>query len=426
MERQGHKTQRRLLRTVIPTCLAIFLADWITPDEAAIGIVYIVPVLISPWVGNRRFTLGVASVCSLLVLVALAEPVALAASGTPHENLRYMLVNAAMATFAIWVTAYLVLLRVDVEQKIVAGRETMTTTLKSIADAVITCDEYDRVTFINRAAEEMCGVHARDAVGKPLAEVAPLDSDLGADSVVFEGPLSHRGQSRVLRRVDGGEVPIDQSLAPIRDSDGHFRGRVLVFRDVTERRRYEATIKRLAYRDALTGLPNRTSLWDRLGLEVAHARRDQTVLALLFLDLDGFKKINDTLGHQAGDDLLREVAARLRGVLREGDTVARLAGDEFTILLPALNDRRDAALVSEKIVAAFDPPVTIGDEPVRVRPSIGIALFPDDADDAEALLQRADEAMYRTKESGGNAWTFYGPVGTPDPRGPRADAKVGG
>lgn len=422
MERTGTTPRpilrKRVLRTVIPACLAIFVADWMTPGEAAIGIIYIIPVLISPWVGNRKFTLGVASTCSLLVLAALVQPVVRAGPGALPE-LRYTLVNAAMATFAIWVTTYLALLRVSVEEKIVAGRETMSTTLKSIADAVITCDEHDRVTFVNRAAEEMCGIRASDAIGRPLSEVAPLDSDLGTDSVVFEGPLSHRGQSRVLRRLDGGEVSIDQSLAPIRDSQGRFRGRVLVFRDVTERRRYEATIKRLAYRDALTGLPNRTSLWDRLGLEVAHARRDRSVLALLFLDLDGFKKINDTLGHQAGDDLLREVAQRLRSVLREGDTVARLAGDEFTVLLPALKDERDAVLVSEKIVAAFDPPVQLGDELVHVRPSIGIALFPEDADDAEALLKCADEAMYRSKENGGNGWTLYGST-----RPERADAKI--
>lgn len=421
MEEQPRSSRPgRVLRTVVPACLAVFLADLWTPPNVAVGILYIIPVLISPWVGRRRFTLAVAGSCTLLVLVGLGLPVSRAAeglagaTGSPGDLTRTV-ANAAMAVFAIWVTANLSLLRTAVERKLKDGRDTFATTLGSIADAVVTTDEEGAVTFVNQAAEELLG-ETRDALlGRPLDEVVDwLGERLPEnDSAVFEGPPGLASQPWTLRRRDGIEIPIDQSIAPVHDAEGRFRGRVIVFRDMTERREHELAIRRLAYRDPLTGLPNRTSLWDRLGLEVAHARREGQLLALCFLDLDGFKAVNDTLGHRAGDDLLCEVARRLAGALREGDTVARLAGDEFTILLPGLSRGEDAARVADKLLDALEPPVRLGDQELRVRASIGIAVFPQDAGDGEALLQRADEAMYASKERGGNTWTFRAPPSKP-------------
>ena len=405
----------KVLRTVVPACAAIFIADLWIEHSIAFGLLYIIPVLLSPWGGSRRFTTGVATVCTLLTLISLWTPVAIAAEGAgpgiSRQDLAIPFVNAAMAIFAIWVTANLSLFRVTVEKKLNTDRETVRTTLSSIADAVITTDENGRLTFMNRAAEELCGSSAHEVTGRPVEEVFRFkrERDVDTDSAAFEIPAAPNGALSTVLMTEGMEIPIDQSVAPIRDAEGRFRGRVLVFRNATERWKYEREIKRLAFRDPLTGLPNRASLWDRLGLEVAHARREGVLLALLFLDLDGFKEINDTLGHKAGDEVLCAAARLLRDSLREGDTVARLGGDEFTVLLPALAHADDAALVARKILAICEKPLLVpsAKSELRVRPSIGIAIFPTDAEDADTLLQRADEAMYRTKERGGSSWSFY-------------------
>jgi diguanylate cyclase (GGDEF)-like protein len=175
--------------------------------------------------------------------------------------------------------------------------------------------------------------------------------------------------------------------------------------------RYQAhqRMEHMAGHDALTGLPNRMLLEDRLQLAIAHARRDTLALALLFLDLDHFKHVNDALGHHMGDQLLLTVADRLQSCLREGDSVARLGGDEFVVLLPELSDCRDAALVADKILHQLAAPFAIEDHQLHIGGSIGISLFPNDGGEPEALLRAADAAMYQAKESGRNQYRFYRP-----------------
>ena len=200
---------------------------------------------------------------------------------------------------------------------------------------------------------------------------------------------------------------MELAVTPLEDARGATAGRVLVFRDVTERRELERELRRLAYTDRLTGLPNRALLHDRLEQALAMARRRDAPVAVLFLDLDRFKNINDSLGHEIGDKVLIAVAHRLRGCLRAEDTLARLGGDEFAILLPEIADRRDTYLVTEKCLAALSAPEVIGGHELTVNASIGVAVFPQDGADVQHLLRSADAAMYRAKaRGGGRAETF--------------------
>ncbi len=199
---------------------------------------------------------------------------------------------------------------------------------------------------------------------------------------------------------EGGSLYYDGSLSGIRDKQGAVVGFVLILNDVTERRRHEDTIHHLAYHDALTGLPNRTLLSDRLGQALATAKRTGIGGALMIMDLDRFKDVNDTLGHSMGDLLLQAVAERLKELLRKSDTVSRMGGDEFVLLLPSVGSYENAVVTAAKIVTAFREPFFCNDHTLNVTASIGIADFPEDGEDAETLLKKADIALYRVKEDG--------------------------
>jgi diguanylate cyclase (GGDEF)-like protein/PAS domain S-box-containing protein len=206
--------------------------------------------------------------------------------------------------------------------------------------------------------------------------------------------------------------------APLPGEDGEVIGQLAIARDITERKLSQDRIEYLATRDTLTGLPNRALLNDRLQQVLAAAHRDSKSLAVLFVDLDRFKIINDTLGHHAGDAMLRETAGRLTQCLRENDTVARQGGDEFIVLLPE-SDHAAAALVARKILSAITQPVAVDGHALTVQASIGIAIYPQDGGDASALLRHADAAMYRAKDAGRNNYQFHetpavGAVATPD------------
>ncbi len=179
--------------------------------------------------------------------------------------------------------------------------------------------------------------------------------------------------------------------------------------EIIERKRAEETVKYMAYHDALTSLPNRALFVDHLTLELAHAKRDKVLLAVLFLDLDRFKDVNDKLGHTAGDQLLKEVARRLKMCVRESDTVSRLGGDEFTVLLPGINKRESATGVADKILEAVRQPMELDGHEVSITTSIGIVLYPNDCKDPDTLLKNADAAMYRAKEMGRNNYQVHTP-----------------
>ncbi|MBP7693140.1 MAG: EAL domain-containing protein [Anaerolineales bacterium] len=302
----------------------------------------------------------------------------------------------------------------QVEQKLKTHERWLAAVLRGIGDAVIAADIDGAVTFLNPVAEALTGWTQAEALGQPAASVfnaihaqtrARVDNPVRR---VLEQRqvIALPDQTRLVAR-DGREIPIADSAAPIRDDKGHLTGAVLVFRDITEKQQAEEHLRQLAYHDTLTGLPNRALLQMLLSDALARALRHQQSGAVLFLDLDRFKNVNDTLGHAMGDLLLKAVAARLTNVLRPTDSVARLGGDEFTILLETIDHSQDAVRVAEKVLGALAEPFDLGGQEVFISGSLGLGLFPQDGQDLQTLLKNADTALYRAKEQGRNCYAFY-------------------
>lgn len=277
-------------------------------------------------------------------------------------------------------------------------------TLDSIGDAVICVDVFRKVTYLNAEAERLIGCASKDAENRPLEDLFSLiDSVSGQE---LENPLPRAMEENrhvslakncLLMRRDRGQVAIEDSVAPIHDHEGKVTGAVMVFRDVTAARTLALKTAYQSRHDALTDLPNRTVLEDRLVQAIAVAQRNRKQLAVFFLDLNGFKAINDTLGHAVGDRLLKSVAQRLIGCVRGSDTISRQGGDEFVVLLPEVSHAQAAAVSADKILAALHEPHLIDGHEIRADASLGIAVYPDDGTTAEALIQTADLAMYQAK-----------------------------
>lgn len=265
--------------------------------------------------------------------------------------------------------------------------------VETMRDAVLVADAHGHVVDLNPAAVQLLGQRAGELLGRP---VAALLSDL-AHPIGFPDPGVYDVQFHTSER----ERDMELAVTPLEDARGVTAGRVLVFRDVTERRELERELRRLAYTDRLTGLPNRVLFHDRLERALVMAKRRNTPAAVLFLDLDRFKIINDSLGHEIGDEVLVAVAQRLRRCLRAEDTLARLGGDEFAILLPEVANRRDIYLVTDKCLSALSGPELIRSHELTVNASIGVATFPQDGADVQHVLRSADAAMYRAKARGG-------------------------
>ncbi|WP_176631508.1 CBS domain-containing protein [Desulfolutivibrio sulfoxidireducens] len=255
------------------------------------------------------------------------------------------------------------------------------------------------INYYNPAAERLLGVPTREAVGKHIWEVhqnagVPLER-LSKGFQAIHKSMAH---TFCLERPDlEGVRHIEGQVSGIRDEHDRLSGYVLMLRDVTERLKAEEIIRHMAYHDPLTDLPNRTLLHDRLDVEIKRAKRNNSPLAVVVLDLDRFKAVNDTMGHMAGDLLLRLLAVRLRQGLRESDTVARMGGDEFTILLPDLRGREDAMVLAHKIRALVEEPFLVEGRRVELSASLGLAVCPEDGDDAQTLIKMADDGMYRHK-----------------------------
>jgi diguanylate cyclase (GGDEF)-like protein/PAS domain S-box-containing protein len=268
-----------------------------------------------------------------------------------------------------------------------------------------------RIVFANAALARLLGAPDESALlGSSLLEAVDPERQEGlADRIQAaqrEGQRSPFGEERLLRR-DGTTAEVELCVVPF-EGFGEPAVQVVV-RDISDRKRSEEQMTALAYRDALTGLPNRRLFNDRLGIALAQARRYRHRLAVVFVDLDRFKPVNDTLGHAAGDELLRAVAERLSACVRLGDTVARLAGDEFTLLLPGIHYVEDVSKVSLKLSEAMRRPFRVCGQEVRVSASGGISIYPDDGQDAETLLTNADLAMYRAKQQGRDNFEMYSP-----------------
>jgi diguanylate cyclase (GGDEF)-like protein/PAS domain S-box-containing protein len=304
--------------------------------------------------------------------------------------------------------------RKAVEDALYVEKERAVITLNSIGDAVLSTDMSGNITYLNLVAETMTGWAHADALGKPLAEVFRIID--GATRKRAPDPLEMAVEQNrtvgltvncVLIRRDGFESAIEDSAAPIHDRSGHVIGAVIVFHDVTAARAMSSQMTYSAQHDVVTNLPNRILLSDRIAQSISLARRQKTNLALLFLDLDRFKHINDSLGHAVGDQLLQSVSHRLQANVRGSDTVSRQGGDEFVVLLYEITHAEDAAISAAKILLSLSAPHSVGGQDLHIDGSIGISIYPGDGEDAEALIKNADTAMYHAKKKGRNNFQFF-------------------
>jgi diguanylate cyclase (GGDEF)-like protein/PAS domain S-box-containing protein len=304
--------------------------------------------------------------------------------------------------------------RKTAEEMLFAEKERAQVTLDSIGDAVLSTDLQGKVTYLNVVAEKITGWTREEAAGKEIEEifvivdggtrepcVNPLRAAIKKNRTVQLTP------NCMLIRRDGTEFAIEDSAAPIRDRHGLATGAVIVFHDVSAARAMGAEMSHMAQHDTLTNLPNRTLLQDRLTQAIATATRNGSRLAVLFLDLDGFKHINDSLSHATGDRLLQFVAKRLLAAVRTSDTVGRLGGDEFVILLSDVAHAGDAGVKAGKILSVLSAPFEMDQITLRITGSIGVTTYPEDGQSAELLIRNADLAMYQAKEKGRSNYQFY-------------------
>jgi len=300
------------------------------------------------------------------------------------------------------------------EAALFAEKERAQVTLNSIGDAVVCTDIVGNITFLNIVAEKMTGWSWPEATRRPVAEVLrildaasrePIPNPMGR--AVRQDQTVHMPLNSILIRRDGCEIPIEDSVAPIHDRYGHGTGAVIVFRDVSAARAMALQMAHAAHYDFLTGLPNRVLLEDRVNQAIAFASRHTKKVAVLFLDLDGFKHINDSLGHRTGDKLLQSIAKCLVDSVRASDTVSRQGGDEFIVLLSEMEHSEDAAIKVRRVLQAVAEMHSIDQHDLHVTASIGVSVYPDDGLDAETLLKNADTAMYRAKENGHQSFKFF-------------------
>jgi diguanylate cyclase (GGDEF)-like protein/PAS domain S-box-containing protein len=267
-----------------------------------------------------------------------------------------------------------------------------------------------RYTYVSSRVTDVLGYAPGELIGHLPAEVMPpgeverveswLAENAGADKT-FRG-LEHRALTK-----DGRTIWLSITGIPIFDRRGRFVGYRGAGLDITERKEAAARIEMLATRDSLTDLPNRVLLADRVGHAISGAKRAEQRLGLLFLDLDRFKHVNDSLGHHVGDELLRLLAGRITQSVRKGDTVARLGGDEFVVLLDGIKTPQDAINVAQKVVTTVAVPIDVGHHRLAISTSLGISLYPEDGQDFATLLKHADIAMYHAKERGRNNFQFF-------------------
>ena len=287
--------------------------------------------------------------------------------------------------------------------------------LNAINDAVICTDLSGRINYLNASAVKLTGWPKDNALGLPINTVFNIvdghshrPPEVNPILLTLENnePMGLSAGILLIRR-DGTELAIEDSVSPIRNGKGEVSGAVIVFHDISAERAMAKKMEHLAQHDFLTNLPNRLLLHDRIAQAITFAQRNNTEIAILFLDLDNFKHINDTLGHETGDRLLQSVSKRLISCVRGSDTVSRQGGDEFVVLLSRGTYGLDASLTANKILKALNLPHYVSKTTLKVTTSIGISVYPEDGDDAQTLIKKADIAMYNAKESGRNNFKFF-------------------
>ena len=286
--------------------------------------------------------------------------------------------------------------------------------LSSIGEAVIATDAGGLINTLNTEAEHLTGWSQQQALGLPIERVLrliDLDKRTPLDCPAMAAMRENRAQrlegDALLLARDGREFIVEVSAAPVRTEGSQPLGAVLICRDVSDTRHLQRCIAWQAGHDALTHLPNRNLLTDRLRQAIAQAIRQKTLLAVCYLDLDGFKPINDRYGHDIGDRVLVSVAERLTALIRDSDTVARIGGDEFVLLLTGATDPTDFHPVLDRLITEIAAPYRVGNRQLSVTASIGVAICPLDDSDPDTILRHADQAMYWAKANGRNRYRLF-------------------
>jgi diguanylate cyclase (GGDEF)-like protein/PAS domain S-box-containing protein len=306
------------------------------------------------------------------------------------------------------------------EREVLQTKEYYENLVGNAGDGIIVTDRNQKIITWNHGAERIFGYSQAEALGRKINDLLRGPDKYQEIDDAMSGALTV-GETRTFEAErytkNGAKISVAITATPLRDSDGNVIGVSGIHKDITERKRAEEALVKArdqlydqAHQDTLTGLPNRKLFYDRLSQAASSARRYERSVALLFIDLDRFKVINDTLGHDVGDLLLQAVGKRLTGCVRESDTVARLGGDEFSVILPSVVDPQDAVRVGQKIVQALSDPFVLDSHELFVTTSVGISMYPSDGNDMETLVKNADIAMYRAKEQGKGNCQLYTPA----------------
>jgi diguanylate cyclase (GGDEF)-like protein/PAS domain S-box-containing protein len=338
-----------------------------------------------------------------------------------HVMIGFIYFASVLGGLSLILLAYFILLEMKLREKYIQEiwrrEEWFRVTVDSIGDAVVCTDSQGKITLLNLVAERLTGWSRLEANGHNMDTIFRLVDPATRNAVanpmknaVQQNRTGHLPLNTVLIARDGNEIYIEDSAAPIHSREGKIIGAVIVFRDVSKARALAEQTLHASQHDFLTGLPNRELLNDRLGQAIALAERHKGHIAVLFLDLDGFKHINDSLGHLVGDKVLQSVAGCLQQHVRTPDTVSRQGGDEFVLLLQEVEKPEDAAITARRVLKAVSEAHSVDQHDLFVTASVGISMYPDDGLDAETLLKNADTAMYQAKESGRQCYRFFKPV----------------
>lgn len=311
----------------------------------------------------------------------------------------------------------------EIKEELEQSQHQLQSIIHNVMDGIITINESGEIQGFNPAAERIFGYSQQEVLGRNVTLLMPEPDRSRHTSYIAR--YLQTGQSRILGvrsrevtaiRKSGKQFPMELSISEM--LLGGMRYFIGVVRDITERKLVEQKLAYFAHHDYLTGLPNRVLFLNSLGHSVLLAKRNRYQIAVLFLDLDGFKQINDTLGHDAGDLLLQEASKRLKGIIRASDTVARLGGDEFIFVLNNIGSTENISPMAAKIISSLSEPFEINGHQCRIGGSIGISTYPEDSEDIEKLIIQADTAMYLAKQGGKNTFRFFRDIPRDPPESP--------
>jgi diguanylate cyclase (GGDEF)-like protein/PAS domain S-box-containing protein len=281
--------------------------------------------------------------------------------------------------------------------------------LAGAANAILITDESTRIVWVNEAFSRLCGYAPHELLGNTPAMLNSGMQSKSFYALLWQTILSGNAWRGIItdRRKDGSLYTVDETITPLMNGQGVVTHYIAIQQDMTLRGPEQEKDRFLAYHDVLTGLPNRAHFDETLKQAMLLSSHTKDMLALMFLDLDKFKPVNDLFGHESGDHLLQAVGDRLRSAVRKSDTVARFGGDEFAILLQGVHSKEIVTTLASKLVHSIEQPFVIGDHKLQIGISIGIAMYPVDSETQEELKKKADEAMYAVKKSGGSSYRFY-------------------